>query len=99
MAGKKYKRQWFIVRIRGQREISCLLSAFSEDHILRKADLKDKDIVIQRARRWHIVRVFSGSLKFYDYKTKYGKEDVNALVPNEFHTEMDGEKILIKVLS
>jgi hypothetical protein len=100
MAGVKYKRHWFIVRNRGEREIRCLLSAFSEDHIKRKTGLKDKDVVIQRAKRWHIAKVFSGLPTFYDYATKYGSEDINAYVTNEFHMKQDGEeKILVKVLS
>lgn len=99
MSGRKLDRHWFIVRRRGHREISCLFSAFSEGHILRKVGLKERDVVIQRAKRWHISRVFSGAPVFYGYCTRHGPEDINALVPNDFHTLMDGEKILVRVLS
>lgn len=104
---KERKRHWYIVRKKGSDKISCLFSAYSFDHLRRKAGLKGvKDIVIQEARRWHISRVFSGVPVFYDYKLQQGRwrnmqgcEDVEAHVSNEFHTEMDGEKILVKILS
>lgn len=100
------KRHWYIVRRLGSAKISCLLSAFSKDHIKRKAALNEEDVIIERAKRWQIVKVFSGSPIFYDYKLQEGKyrnmnapEDVESFVGNEFHTEMDGEKTLVKVLS
>lgn len=104
---KERKRHWYIVRKKGSDKIHCLFSAYSFDHLRRKAGLKGvKDIVIQEARRWHISRVFSGVPIFYDYKLQQGKwrnmgvtEGVEECVPNEFHTEMDGEKILVKILS
>lgn len=99
MPGVRLQRHWFIVRKRGECGIRCLLSAFSADHIKRKANLKDRDVVIQKAKRWHIAKVFSGLPTFYDYATVYGPEDVEAFVPNEFHIQMDGEKTLVKVLS
>ena len=107
MSNRERHRHWYIVRKRGSDKISCLLSAYSLNHLKHKTGLKGrKDIVIQRAKRWHIVRVFSGSPIFYDYKLQAGKyrnmqsaEDVEAHVRNEFHTEMDGERILVKVLS
>lgn len=107
MSKRERERHWYIVRNRGEREIRCLLSAFSEDHLRRKTGFEHgKDVVIQEAKRWHIVRVFSGSPVFYEYALQAEKyrnmgscEDVNAHVENEFHTEMDGEKILVKVLS
>lgn len=106
MPNRDRNRHWYIVRRRGSTKISCLLSAYSLDHLERKAGLKGEDVVIQKAKRWHIVRVFSGSTIFYDYKLQAGKwrnmdaaEDINALVSNEFHTVMDGEKILVKILS
>lgn len=99
---KKRKRHWYIVRTRGKRDILGLISAFSPLHLKRQCGfLYNKNVVIREAKRWHIVRVFSGALVFYDYKQKrrLAPEDVNAFVPNEFHTLMDGEKILVKILS
>lgn len=98
---KKGKRHWFIVRNVGDTEIRCLLSAFSAGHIERKIDLKNPKvkIIIQKAKRWHIAKVFSGLPVFYDYKTAYGPEGVESLVSNDFYMELDGAKILIKILS
>lgn len=97
--GCKLKRHWFIVRRRGYREILALISAFSREHVLRNVDLKEKDVVIQKAKRWHIARVFSGVPVFYNYKTRYACEDINAWVPNDFYIEMDGEMMLVKILA
>ena len=98
--GEKYHRHWYIVRKKGDRRIRCLLSAFSVEHLKKKCGLMhNKDCVIQEAKRWHITMVFSGSPVFRDYKTRYGTEDINELVSNEFYTVKDGEdKILVKVL-
>jgi len=109
MTNKKRYRHWYIVRKKGEPSILGLLSAFSLKHIQQKTGLKNKDmkrLFIEKAKRWQITRVFSGLPIFHDYKLQAEKyrnmsapEDVNVLVPNEFHTEMDGEKILVKVLS
>ena len=110
MKGKQYKRHWYMIRKPGDRSIRALISAFSPKHIKQKAGLKDTDVTIHKARRWHLVRVFSGSAIFYDYVRKIPKkgfstyhdnnsEDVEAYVENEFHMILDDKKILVKILS
>jgi len=104
---REKNRHWYILRKLGSEKIYCLLSAFSEDHIKRKLGLEGKEgrgMFIEKAKRWHIVRVFSGAPVFQEYKTDprrndFSYEDVERYVVNEFHTIMDGEKILVKVLS
>ncbi len=102
-SGKKgeYHRHWYILCKPGDCSIRVLISAFSLGHIKRKLVLEDEDVIIHKAKRWHIARVFSGSAVFYDYLSKYKgvNEDVNALVPNEFHMVTDGEKTLVRILS
>jgi hypothetical protein len=100
MNGRELKRHWYVVRRRGEDRIRCLLSAFSETHIRRKVKLtKDDSIVVEEAKQWHISRVFSGTPVFAECKEHTTTKSVDRLVRNEFHTQMDDEKILVKIMS
>lgn len=100
---REKNRHWYILRIRGEDRIRCLLSAFSEDHIRRKIDIQSMEyphlVFIEKAKRWHISKVFSGVPVFKEYKSNFLHEDVESYVSNGFHMIMDGKKTLVKVLS
>ena len=63
MSKGKWERVWYIVRKAGSDKILSLISALSEGHIVRKLDLSEKEkefVIIEKAKRWHIAKIFSG---------------------------------------
>jgi len=110
---RKRKRCWYITRQRGSNKIKCLFSARSELDIRKELSLKKSDdsVIIEKARRWHLAKVFSGLPIFYEYAgDNFEIESVESYVENDFKMILDGdpisanntplirEKILVKIL-
>ena len=87
---RKSKRHWYIVRLRGSDKIRCLYSANSELAVRKELSLRKSNyfVIIEKARRWHIAKVFSGLPIFYNYamNNRFTVESVGSYVKKSGRT-------------